>query len=175
LNIYFLHGNNINCIIGVNFECWIGIVMHKSIVHRTSALILTALMLTASTGFTIDMHYCGGKMQSFSLFGEADSCYAMDVKSFCAKSDDESEGQRYCTLTKKKCCEDRMLYVQPVENLNVAVNTVAIDLNEQVSLIVDTYDWSVSLPDFGSSLNNCHYRPPVLLRTTPVILQSFLI
>jgi len=132
-------------------------------------------MMTASMGFTIDMHYCGGKMQSYSLFGEAESCMAMDVDTICTETDGASEGQRHCTLEKKKCCEDQMLYVQPVENLNIAVNFVSIDLDAQAYAILATFVLNVSLPYYDASFVNDQYRPPVLLRTTPVVLQSFMI
>jgi len=149
--------------------------MYKTILHRTYALVLSVLMLSVSTGFTVDMHYCGGKMQSYSVFGEAESCMAMDRDIACNESDGNKHSNRHCTVEKKKCCENRMLYVQPVESLNVSVSPAAQEISDLSEAIVATYEVRLSPALFEASFLNYHYRPPILLRTTPVVLQSFLI
>lgn len=42
--------------------------------HRITALITAILLLVASFGFTLDVHYCGNEAKSFSLIGKAKSC-----------------------------------------------------------------------------------------------------
>ncbi len=150
--------------------------MNKNILHRISSFVLAVLILSASTGFTVDMHYCGGKMQSFSILGEADACTGMETKAVCTSTDHETQNdKRHCNLDKKKCCEDRMSYVQPIAEIKVSVNNYSVDLSDQAVIVLDIYDWSACLPIVDATTTLFQYRPPLLLRTTPVVLQSFLI
>lgn len=46
--------------------------------HKLSNVILSLVLLLSTTGLTIDKHYCGDSMVSYSLFGKAQSCTGMD-------------------------------------------------------------------------------------------------
>ncbi|RLD20784.1 MAG: hypothetical protein DRI69_05595 [Bacteroidetes bacterium] len=176
LNGCFIDANNNICINTVIFEYSFCIMTGKRILHRVTSLVLAVVMLSASTGFTVDIHYCSDKIQSFSIFGEADSCAGMLTELTCEESNHDSDNrERHCTLEKKKCCEDRMLYVQPLEDLNVSVYSLSTDLSDQSATIIDTRDWSFNILVVKVSTSDFEYRPPLLLRTTPVVLQSFLI
>ncbi len=149
--------------------------MNKNVLHRASAILLSTIVLTASMGFTVDMHYCGGEMQSFSIFGEAESCQPLEVEITCNESHQDTDSGRHCTMTQKKCCSDRMVYVQPLEDLTVSMNIAVADLGiDLYTQNVDFYDDSLPLTYVEKSLNH-HYRSPDLLRTKPAFLQSFLI
>jgi hypothetical protein len=149
--------------------------MNKNVLHRASAILLSVVILTASMGFTVDMHYCGGKMQSFSIFGDAESCTPLEVVITCTESHQDSDSNSHCTLAQKKCCSDRMLYVQPIEDLTISMNATAVDLGTKLyAPVVDCFNCSLSVVHIEKSLNQ-HYRSPDLLRTNTVLLQSFLI
>ena len=46
-----------------------------SITYRIIALTMAFLMFFTSVGFTVDMHYCQGKLKTFNFFGKAKSCH----------------------------------------------------------------------------------------------------
>lgn len=126
-------------------------------------------------GFTVDMHYCGGKMKSYSLFGDAKSCYAKGDMVCYADDKDDSHEHQQCSLKRKKCCENRKLVMQPVENLNNPVFSSSPHGDHELNVV--TYAIGLSLDElfFDKTLIDREYRPPLLLRSTPAFLQSFLI
>ncbi len=62
--------------------------------HRVFAFFTAILLLAASFGFTLDVHYCGNEAKSFSLIGKAKSC---------------SKAKHQLTKRNKKhhCCEGK--------------------------------------------------------------------
>lgn len=50
--------------------------------RKTIHIILTALLLTATTGFTISKHYCENTLVSYSLYTEAEAC-CEDISDEC--------------------------------------------------------------------------------------------
>jgi len=132
-------------------------------------------MLTSSMGFAVDMHYCGGKMKSYNFFGDAKSCYATgDMVCYADKADDAHEHQQ-CNLQRKKCCENRMFVVQPVENQNIPLFNSSTDDDQELHTVLYSYELDPDAKYFENTFIERDYRPPLLLRTTPVLLQSFLI
>jgi hypothetical protein len=149
--------------------------MRNNLVHRISALTLSALMLCVSMGFTVDMHYCGGEMLAFSVFGNADSCTSMESKSTATWSDHQDNNIGSGALKMQRCCEDRLSYVQPMENLNTSAQTQIVDQIQISYNVIPVHDSKSNSLFYDRISTNMHYRPPVLLRATTVVLQSFLI
>lgn len=82
--------------------------------YRFLALSLAALLLTTSVNCIIDMHYCGGKLVSMSLFGEAKRCaQAGSSMEACRMSDDHQliSGEQQA-IDRKNCCRDGHLRIQ---------------------------------------------------------------
>lgn len=115
-------------------------------------------------------------MQSFSIFGEAEACLGMEAEVGCNDYNHDSEArERHCTLAKKKCCEDKMLYVQPIEDLNVSSNYLTTEITDQEVILVTIFVWESNLQASQTPVDANDYIPPLLFRTSPVLLQSFLI
>jgi hypothetical protein len=68
------------------------------------ALILSGIVLIGSVGVSLDFHICQGKVKTFSIFGIAESCSAMEMNSKCDSSSEES------AFTRKKCCSNESVY-----------------------------------------------------------------
>jgi hypothetical protein len=67
---------------------------------KRGAVILFALFyLLVTTGLTLDVHYCGGKMVDVEVLGAPDHCCSK-VKKSCHKEE------------KNKCCKDETVVVQ---------------------------------------------------------------
>ncbi|MGM0613672.1 MAG: HYC_CC_PP family protein [Bacteroidota bacterium] len=56
--------------------------------RKTIHIIITALLLTATTGFTVSRHYCGDTLVSYSLSAEAAAC-CEDISGECCHDDSE--------------------------------------------------------------------------------------
>ena len=129
--------------------------------------ILALLVLVSSSSFTVNMHFCGGHVQSVSLIEEAASC-PMEVQlPPCHKK---------IAVKKSGCCEDKHVAFE------------GKDFNTQVQdfffFIWQSINWVATLPmimeivQVNESLafsNHTPYKPPIVERDIPVLVQSFLI
>ncbi|MCF8308836.1 MAG: hypothetical protein K9I68_07510 [Bacteroidales bacterium] len=52
--------------------------------RKTIHIIITALLLAATTGFTVSKHYCGDTLVSFSLYTQAAAC-CEDISGECCR------------------------------------------------------------------------------------------
>lgn len=72
---------------------------------RALHIVLALAVLFSSAGFTVDKHFCGGKLKNASIFIKAKGCAGRAEHGGCAKS-------RHCTAqrnwTKKSCCHNTL-------------------------------------------------------------------
>jgi hypothetical protein len=135
----------------------------KSIVSS----ILALMVLVSSSSFMVNMHFCGGHVQSVSLIEEADAC-PMEVQlPPCHKK---------MAIKKSGCCEDKQVTFE------------GKDFNTQIqdfSLLTSHFsNWAAIFPMIMEVIqvnevlafsNHTPYRPPIVQRDIPVLVQSFLI
>lgn len=135
----------------------------KSIVSSLLAL----LVLVSSSSFMVNMHFCGGHVQSVSLIEKATPC-PMEVQlPPCHKK---------MAVKKSGCCEDKQVAFE------------GKDFNTQIQyfsmLTWQSINWVATLPvimeviQVNESLaftNHTPYKPPIVERDIPVLVQSFLI
>jgi len=128
---------------------------------------LALMVLVSSSSFTVNMHFCGGHMQSVSLIEEADAC-SMEVQlPPCHKK---------LAVKKSGCCEDKHVAFE------------GKDFNAQVQdfsfLTWQAINWVAALPVIMEVIqvnevlafsNHTQYKPPIVGRDIPVLVQSFLI
>lgn len=135
----------------------------KSIVSS----ILALLVLVSSSSFMVNMHFCGGNVQSVSLIEESSQC-PMEVQlPPCHKK---------MAVKKSGCCEDKHVAFEGKD-----FNTQVQDFS---TLTWQSINWAVTLPmimeviQVNESLtfsNHIPYKPPIVERDIPVLVQSFLI
>ncbi|MBK8501666.1 MAG: hypothetical protein IPL46_05370 [Saprospiraceae bacterium] len=65
--------------------------------RQISTIILALFYLVISTGFTLNAHYCAGKMVDIQLFSQPEHC--------CSKA-------KSCHKDASKCCDDQSIVVQ---------------------------------------------------------------
>ena len=142
--------------------------------YRISALLLVALMLFSTVGFSLDMHFCQGKLVSSSFFGDAPNCLekaGLKNTKVCANHKTPSSP----SFKKKSCCEDKLLHFQSDQDLNTQKTDFVISPQLQVFLtayVLVFTDWTsfkAETPRFSL------YKPPLLRRDIPVLVQSFLL
>ncbi|HPW64475.1 MAG TPA: hypothetical protein PLJ13_19450 [Cyclobacteriaceae bacterium] len=135
----------------------------KPIVSSMIAL----LVLVSSSSFIVNMHFCGGQVQSFSLIEEAASC-PMEVQlPPCHKK---------MAVKKSGCCEDKHVAFEG-KDFNTQIQDFSM-------LTWQSINWVATLPmimeviQVNESLvfsNHTPYKPPIVERDIPVLVQSFLI
>ncbi len=147
--------------------------------NRILSLVLSMLIFISSTGFSIDLHYCQGKVKSFSFFGKAPSCHQQNKKKHCKKKEKTCHStfskQDQIGKCQKDCCSnrtfkiesnDRPKQLQPVEIFPIQVQFLTSFV--QVFLLKKRDLHKIIIPYLN-------YIPPLLNKNIPVLVQSFLL
>ena len=148
--------------------------------YRVTALLLATLMLCVSIGMHVDMHYCQGKLKSFSLFGQAKSCHGIAAKKTecsgkCSKKVSTCQASK--NVCKKNCCSNEL---------------ISVNLGIEYTFSVIKGDWTHSNKQHISKFLFPHknlffsciaatrifqyfnYKPPLLSKDICILVQSFL-
>jgi len=136
-------------------------------INRIIALILAAMMFTTSIGFAVDMHYCKGELKSFSFFGKAKSCHEQKVVKPCPH-----HAKMQLQQEESNCCDNETVYVQADIEKNIS-SAELVDLQQFVTIFVQVFclETTFSQQIFTSE----YYKPPLIARDLPVLVQSFLL
>jgi hypothetical protein len=129
--------------------------------------LLALLVLVSSSSFMVNMHFCGGHVQSVSFIEDAAAC-PMEVQlPPCHKK---------MAVKKSGCCEDKHVAFEG-KDFNTQVQDFSM-------LSWQTINWVGSLPMIMEVIqvnealafsNHTPYKPPIVERDIPVLVQSFLI
>lgn len=136
------------------------------------SIFLAFHVLLSSLSFNIGMHFCGEKLQSFSLFQKATPCeHAQDSTEkqacpFHAKKQDKKKG----------CCEDEQVVIEGQEH-PTTVSSYSADLSSAFGftlplpfLLVENW-----MSEARSPRKFLNYKPPLIRIDIPVLIQTFLI
>ncbi len=150
-----------------------------SFTYRIIALTMAFLMFFTSVGFTVDMHYCQGKLKTFNFFGKAKSCHDMgEGMKDCPfhakmKTANKSDGN---TISKKGCCSNKTLHFQSDQDQqNQVDNAVVISPQLQyfviafVEVFINSSVVETDKPSFAL------YKPPLIPRDIYVLLETYLL
>ena len=127
---------------------------------------LALLVLVSSSSFMVNMHFCGGHVQSVSLIEEATQC-PMEVLPPCHKK---------MAVKKSGCCENKHVafegkdFNKQVQDFS-SLNLQAIHCVVSLPMIMEVIQVNEAL----TFSNNTPYKPPIVERDIPVLVQSFLI
>lgn len=118
--------------------------------------LLAIVLLIATTGVTLNKHYCMGRLKSVAVNEHAQHCF-------------EGEAEQM------PCCKD-VSEVLKVEE----ITTVAFDFDANPDLYELALIDHILLKDISFTLEQdepelLHYDPPIPDRDIPVLIQSFLI
>ena len=154
-----------------------------NITYRLFALTMALLMFVTSVGFSIDLHICQDHVKSASLFGDAPTCYELagfknPVKKVVDDTcKDKKEHQHNGTsIDKKECCHNEALNFQ--SNSNQVTSSTQILSNRQLQQFVIAYVAAFigqDLNEARTSISFALYKPPLIPRDIPVLVQSFLL
>lgn len=144
--------------------------------YRVIAISLALLMFCTSIGFAVDMHFCKGDFKSFSFLDKAPSCHELSAKVTCPhhqKMMEEAclEGNK----DNRNCCKNKTVHIEADQDLQIQSSDL-LSLHYQATLVfVQTKILYQNLSLSQISFPFQHYKPPLLFRDVPVLMQSFLL
>ncbi len=125
-------------------------------------------MLIASTGFSMDVHYCDGEIKRASVLGKAMTCAEVEACLIkCGKP------YKSCSSQKKGCCDNQSFVVD--FDFDGAEVDSAISSDSDKDGVLQTQGQYLVLVDAGDSFLTVFYRPPPLTKDLQIRYQSFLI
>ena len=149
-------------------------------IYRFVALTMALLMFFSSMGLAMDMHYCGGKLKSVSLFGEAKTCHELAAeenapmkncphhKKMMAEKQDCSEA--------KNCCSNKTVHLQADQDQQV--QNADFTVSNQLKQFVTAYVTIFFLNDLNVERETtpfAHYQPPLIPKDISILHQIFLL
>ena len=151
------------------------------------------MLFTSSVGFSVDMHYCQGKLKSVAFFGKAKSCHdkleAVSKKDGCThhqKMNAQKKGcsfhqkmeqeNKSCSMDEKDCCKNKTVYFKANfdDQVKASIFVDSAPLQYFVAAFVTTFvatDFSIE----SKVASYANYKPPFIARDIPVLVESFLL
>lgn len=119
------------------------------------SILLASMVLVSTSGVGITKHFCGSRIASVSLFGDA-GCS-------CGVMEDDSN-----------CCHSEREFFQLDDDFSVApVQTLSLSSASIISVFV--YHLSLDFDESNKLVAYLNYKPPIPDKDIPVLIQSFLI
>ena len=138
---------------------------------------MALLLLTSSVSFAVDMHFCKGELKSISFWGKAPSCHEQAVaKVSCPHHRKMIAEKGKAALEKSNCCNNQTVQVE-ADHERQTQTAMELELNPSLQYFLMAYTVSL-LPaeDVARTLAPyLNYKPPLIPRDIPVLLQSFLL
>ncbi len=135
--------------------------------HKILSIALAFLLLNASFGWSLSLHYCNGMLLDYSLFGPAEAC-AMEAKTVPSTS----EVPMICG---KSCCDDQQI---SMDTEDARTSTFAQTYSPALSVFVATpapHAIVVKTPYIFKIPNPKNYIPPLLYEDLCASIQRFLL
>lgn len=150
-------------------------MLNNSYIYRFVAVFMAILILVSSIGFTIDQHFCGGQLKSFSLIGKAKDCYELatgEKQLSCPNHNIDSF--KGLSISKKRCCENRTEHFQSDTEVPSSIsNILNVDTQQFIVAYISVFiTRSLLIPLNGVHLS---YKPPIIYSDIPILIQSFLL
>ena len=153
--------------------------MKTSISYRAIAIFIALLMFSSSIGISMDIHFCGNEIKSFSLFGDAEACEMMKPKqekksnlSCCEGPKKEIKSCQNEGVSKGNCCHNESISMS--NGGAFEVDDISIEQFKQALTAV-----IILLPNFNlfsittEKVNYARYNPPPIIKDISVLLQVF--
>jgi len=138
---------------------------------------MALLMFITSTGLSIDMHFCGDHLKSFDLFGKAKNCYELAgmQPTKCEMPQKEQTPTTGCSMSKKNCCHNQSLNFKADLESDTENGEFLISPELQHFVIAFAATFLQDQRIEPQKINFISYKPPLILRDIPVLIQSFLL
>ena len=139
---------------------------------------MAILMFVASTGLTIDLHYCKGRLKNMNLFGKAKSCHekGKGMKNCPHHKKMMADDLEGISNSKKGCCSSKTIHLHSDKDQQLQGNdafVLSTQLKQFVIALVETFLKSTFSET--KAPRYAHYNPPVISRDIYALLESYLI
>ncbi len=121
---------------------------------KVFAFFMPCLLVVSTMGIAINKHYCGGKLAGVSLYVAA-TCGCNSAMS-------------------AKCCSQEQEFYQLDEDYSLVAFDYPFE-TDQVAVVVTYLKTAATDPDHPIAADYLNYKPPLIKRNIPVLVQSFLI
>lgn len=155
-------------------------MLFSTYTYRFMALILAFLMFFSSVAFSLDKHYCQGQLKSVALFVKAKNCHELAAGvSKCKhhQTRQQKATTEGCEVGKKDCCQNNTLFFHLDQNKELPSSAFLI--NESFKNFVGAFVFSFFNNDLLNKENTALafrvYKPPLIPRDIPILIQSFLL
>lgn len=148
---------------------------HHKRIRLVVAASLAALMLLTTVSISVDLHYCQGRIKSFNFAGKAKNCHEIAASRSCPHhASAKQETARGCCLQKKGCCSNKTLHAQLLQDRFQASSDFKLGGNGP-TLFIPTMAWASPVQESFPEPPYRNYKPPLIYRDIPILVQSFLL
>ena len=146
-----------------------------SLIYRFISWCLVILVLISSMGITVDMHYCNNELKSFSFSGKAKSCHEPSLKQCPFHSKKLGNNNNDNSVNKKNCCENKTKFFHSDQDQQI--QTFDYELTQPLQLFTVAFinAFFINSGIEKEILAFTRYKPPILQKDIPVLIQSFLL
>jgi hypothetical protein len=132
---------------------------------------MAMVILVATTGFTMNAHFCAGELQHIAFLGQAESCEMHTKQLPPCQHEQESHSQ----IEKKSCCEDMSVISDQQDSLAGSIVPKIFKPDFKFIAVVSSF-FLAAIAEYTPHFSKYHqYSPPLIERDIPVLVQSFLI
>jgi hypothetical protein len=156
------------------------IAMFRRVAYQFSVIVIAGVLALASSGMSVDLHFCQGYLHSVSLIGEARSCHDQLSSSTCHEKSSKSCCSKKSAKVEKECtsgcCQKETIFLDFDEEYMVwASESAGLDqLNTLSGFGVDYSQCSKRNID-PCQVDYLNYKPPLIARDFFSINQVFLL
>ena len=122
------------------------------------------VVLCSTMSFTMNMHYCGDTLVETAIFHKTKGC-GMEM---------EKPSTKGCSITKKKCCDDKQLAIEGQDELQLQVDKITFEQQLFIASFVHAYVYFFEGIDSNVSTYE-EYKPPLVIRRIYKIDETYLI
>lgn len=153
--------------------------MTLSRTYRYTALIMAFLLFLSTSGMTMDMHFCQGKLKRVNLFGKAKTCaeVAECFKVCQSKSNSKSAENKSCHSDGNDhsgCCNNVGLLLDLDYDFGGFISAELCTVQDHMLTPIVSEILPLKVLQ-NQNVPYLNYKPPLLTRDIQVIIQSFLI
>ncbi|HEY9560264.1 MAG TPA: hypothetical protein VIR29_05685 [Anseongella sp.] len=137
---------------------------------------MALLIMVVTTGFSISQHFCQGELLAFALFGKAEPCeMAMTQNDLPPCHNQDNTDRSDSSFAKKPCCENHDAAVAGQDTPTLLKNADNLVPSVKFFAAFTYIFFQDYLPSRDKDAFFAEYRPPLIERDIPVLIQSFLI
>ncbi|MEM7483578.1 MAG: hypothetical protein AAF348_00065 [Bacteroidota bacterium] len=135
----------------------------KKVFQHTTCIVLAILVLLSTVSWTVDKHFCMGRVMDIALFINADDCGMEDAMTAMGMEKMENH-----------CCDDESFTLEGQDDLKLSWDD--FELDHKLFLVVFSRSYfDLFVPVEELPVPHEKYPPPNLVRNIQVFDQVFLI